>query len=283
MAVEAVLFLDNLVDESVAASSIVSASATDNGYHRDNLRVTDFGAAWKATDSGAVNSEIILDIGSTSALGAAGTTAYFAAAYDPRGSNQANLHLQDNTNDDTNFADEHGLTTISIPDFTEPTSQYITFTITNPAKRYYRIKQAWPDGDKRLRIFSWGMYKGAGLIRIGTDYSFDTTGPGQIGQRILVSSIEVANGQIFTNRVARPQQEIEITLAPGTTLLWEAIRDKFYNIDGSARAIFAIFDGLRNLAQPNFGMVRLAAKSQGFRSDRDQYDMTMRFITEPTF
>lgn len=283
MAVETILFIDNLVDESIAASSIVSASATDDGYHRDNVRRTDFGTAWKAMDSFTANSEIVLDLGSISALGASGATAYFVVAYDPRGSNQANVHLQVNTNDDADFTDEVGVLSMAIPDFTEPTSNWASFTVPTPAKRFYRIKQAFADGDKRLRIFAWGMYAAAGVTRVGVDYVSDTTGPGAFRQRARISSIEALGGQGYVNRVARPQQEVEMRFDPGSAALWEAVRDKLHGLDGSARAVFAQFDGLRNPAKPDFGMLRMTGPAAGFRTDRDQQELAVRFVTEPCF
>jgi hypothetical protein len=125
------------------------------------------------------------------------------------------------------------------------------------------------------------MYPATGIISISASIVGDTTGPGQLGQRVFASSIEVLTGQEVTNRVARPQQEVEIAFAPGTAALWRNIRDKLYTQDGSARPIFARFDGLRNSPQADFGMVRLAS-ARGFRPERDQYETSFRFITEPT-
>jgi hypothetical protein len=99
MALETIAFLDDRFHSSVAAASIYAASSTANGYHADCVRETDWKTAWKPSE-GSSDQYLTLDLGSTTAIGTTGQTAYFCIAYDARGVDQNIISLRSDGTDD---------------------------------------------------------------------------------------------------------------------------------------------------------------------------------------
>lgn len=288
MAVEAMLFLDDRIHSSVPTTVFASDSGVEVGYCRDNVRDADFGIAWKP-DDGTVDETLWIDGGSTTWLGSVGETVYSCIGFDCRHYDGTNIEIRYSPADD--FSSATGIATFAI-DKTAPGSSWVSFTIPSNSnglpKRYYQLlqrgSQRSPGLDRTARVYSWAMFKSAGVFRMGSNYAADTTAPGGLHQFHQVQEITTQKRSRFTNTIARPQQEFDLTFRPASLTLWQDLRDAVYGLDGPKRAFFAQFDGLRNPAQQDFAMVMMVRERvETFHRQADQYDVTITLVTVPTF
>jgi len=285
MAVEAYLFMDDQFHSSNTTAEVDGyTGSNENGWAGENVREAEFGTGWKPANDTSDHA-IRLDFNNTTTLGAAGTTAYVAIAYDARLAEQTTIWLQYDSADSSGFAGATLAVAFTV-DTTRPLCQWSSFTVPTPAKRYWRLMERNADrggGTRTIPIFNWAMYSAAGVYRIGTDYATDTTGPGALNQVHQIQAVMGATNVRHTNMIARPQQEFEITFRPASLALWQDLRDAVYDLDGPKRAFYVRFAGLRNPVQ-EFFMVRMVnERVSTFHKQADQYDVTINLVTEVCF
>lgn len=281
MAATTILMINDKLHLSVSASSILSSTSTQAGYHQDNVRDTNFANAWKPVD-GASDQQIVCDGGSSGWI-AAGAF-YVAIAYDARGCDQNTILLQQDSLDNPAFSNTVTTKATFTLDKRGPTVDYVA-VLSNSNKRYYRLMQANSargGGTKTVPIYAWAMIDPTNIEDL-TNYPADAIGPGNIDMSSKVAFMWTAGGIPYTNRFGSVDQEFDLVFPRASAGLYADLRDALFGLNNNNRAFWMQLEGLRNYATPNFQMVRLrSSKWGGVRPYVDQYETLIPMMTEPT-
>src|SRR3990172_3346764 len=193
-AVDLKAFFDDAMHATKTAVTL-TASSTDSGYNKENVRQADLVRAWKPVDS-ATDEYLQVDGVTTGWLGTASTAVAICIAYDARGADQTTIRVRYDTAD--NPAGSFGVNFVS---FTVNTSQvccdYVETIVPGTAKRYYRLVQLNSErggGTKCAKILSWAMYARTGYLIQTADYPGDSLDPYQLTHFYRVAEAVTASG-----------------------------------------------------------------------------------------
>lgn len=290
MAVQTILFLGNkthITETGVgitaksfnAGTTVAAGSATQNGYSATSVRDPSYNRGHKAPDNNVYDNDLEYDLGDASLLGAGAM--YVAIAYDARGSDQLLLKLYQDVGDSPtgSFATLKATFTV---DPTRPTSDYKVIA-TSGSKRYWRLRALQADrggGTKMPVITGFGLFGGADVVNIDTDYPHASIGVTTLESISGVGILEGV-GVTATNRNEGETQRFNLHIEAPQDLWENVLRDKFFELDGPARAWWMQFQGIRNDALANFGLLRLEDQSRSaVRPLQTMYDTNMRLRTE---
>lgn len=290
MAVETFFFFDDLVHYSNTALSIAAGasagSATDpNGDYDDQYpRDTNLFRSWKPPD-GTADNWLQVDGGSTTWIGATpGLTQYWIIAYDARGADQTNMTIQQDTADNPagSFTTQRSLISFQTA---APGIVVVSFPISSPTKRYYRLLQANANrggGTKTAKIMGVSAFAAATVARVQTDYK-EATGPGEIQAIAKVGAAESRGGFMVTNKWGSSVQEVELNFNPLLPALWTLLRDKFMDL-GRSRSFYLQMCGLQNAHDSVTNTeAALCRVTKDFSTDRkyaDNYSASIKVVTE---
>lgn len=264
---------------------VLTASTTQSGYAPEYVRQADLFYAWKPSDSASTDEWLKIDGGTTTWLGNATTTAYFAVAYDARSSNQNSIQLQSHSLDDGTFTG--GTLTDQVThtfDKTKITCFYSSFAIPSTAKRYYRLIQKGANrsgGNVTAKILYWAMFQTNDITSIQRDFPAHAESSYPIDSSYMVSRMQGAGGANINNKFAAPGYEFKVSMSPALDTLFKTIRDQFEGIGGWQRAIFLQKTGIPNAALSDFFLVRLKDNWKSDRSYQDQSEVSIPMKTEP--
>lgn len=277
-----ILWLDDRSHISVA-STVRTASSTAAGYAIDNSREADLARAHKHSD-GTSDEYLMDDGGSTSWLGSTGQTAWALVMYDARGADETTINLNVDGSDlpGGTFATTKGSASLQN---SEVGCAVIQFTISSPAKRYYRLYQFNSNrggGTKCAKILYWANVGESGAVRVtDTGYLTDYLAPYRISQVDRHGLLQTVGGATFSNKWAEGGEVFTVAFDAATKQAWQAFRDLFRKTGGIGRAYFVQFEGLRN-AGPSANSF-LAQPTSGIREARvgypDQYIMEIEMET----
>ena len=290
MAAETILFFGDLLHYSnTELGPVVTASGTAAGYHVDNVRDTNLSSAWKDSDSTTADIWLEVDGDHASWLGAANDTAYVAIAYDARDNQQDTLKLEYGAVDDGAFATPTVAATFTLVKLgTAVQCQYASFSIPATAKRYWRLigygnERTEAGGSQVPKIYCFSMFDKDTVFKLGTSpYADVPPGAGQVTPVSRVGVARTAIGSLATNKHAEYGMQFDTSFQPASAALWEVIRDEHAAQSGPLRGNFVQHEGLRNTAQPDFFLCRLASNEfPGQREYIDQVESALAWVTEP--
>lgn len=259
MPAETILFLDDKAHAWQSGPSVYGVSSTAPGYSPEAVRDISYSNAWKPNDS-AVDEYIQYDLGTASWLGTTGgDTIYVVVAYDSTGSDQSSFSILQDGGDNPagTFSSLRATFNISSGG---PTSDTVSFLLTGGGKRYYRLSQpnsARGGGTRTAKIFNWGFYRALGVVRI-EDYQGGNTSPGASDLLDMVGSRPGPSGFNNVQASARMRHEFEIHIRRAKKPLWTDLVNGFHLAGAGARACYAQYEGLKNIALPTFQMARVA-------------------------
>lgn len=278
-----VLYIDDLID-SFQTDVVMSSSATDPGYNRENVRDGGFGTAWKGVDSTTADVWMQIDKGNTTWLGGLGAQAFVAIAYDARNNEQDNIEIiTDDLDNPAMTATTVSATFTLVKNGLRPA--VAVAAISNPARRYWRFNmrgnaRSEAAGSKVPRIYRWSFFRPTGIIDIDGAYFANTPGPGQIGMVSKVGSMRT--GSWFTCKSGSTDQDFELRFIPANEELWTVLRDKLFGIDNNHRTFYITFDGLRSDGTSNFALVRLESERWDARRPYvGLYETEIKIVTCP--
>lgn len=279
--VETILFLDGEISTLNTAASITSSANTASGYSAEYLREANYAQAWKPIDG---TGDYLVEIDTGATVGANGQTAYVVVAYDAKGANQTQLRI---IGDDTGAGPwtQRALFTLNT---TGPTLDYLSWAVDATPDRHFRIEQlnaARGGGTKTAKVYYWDVFAAAGVFNLDTKYTPKIgAGTGYLNQVASVGAVTTSGGFLFTNRAAKPRQEVELTVKPAEVTPWKDIRDQLHALNGMHKAFAIQFEGLKNAAKANFQLVRVAGpRWTSQRPYRDIYDTSVPLMTEAYF
>lgn len=276
MAVDTLLFFDDIFHYSNTAALALTPSSTEGGYHQDNVRDTSWAAAWKPTDSSS-DEYWAGDAGSSAPTGAC----YVAIAYDARGCDQNVIKVQVDASDNVagTFAVNKATFTL---DKRGPTVDYAVVASWG-TKRYVRLYQYVADrsGTRTAKIFAFAIC--TGVKSMANDFSADTPAPGDYALVSKTQEMKTASGIVYTNRGGSTDQEFELNLNRATASTWQTIRDELFDLDNNNRAFFLQYTGLRNYARADFQLVRVNPRWAARRPLQDQFETSIQIATEPWY
>lgn len=282
MATDILMLINGRLHLSVP-TTVITASSTQPGYAIDYAREVDLVSAWKPNDT-AGDEYLQADGGSIGFLGTQGAFAWAAASYDGRVANQNAFNIMSNANDDAGWTGAQNTLWGPTLDKTRTSCMFQAFTIPTPAKRFYRLSQLAINrsgGNAMARVMNWDLYSAADKISVPVDYPGNSEAAYTISQIGRVASMRTVAGFPRTNRWAKVGYEFEINFGPASDTLWQSVRDQFDAIGGNHRAIYVAKEGLKNAAQANFFMCRLASPDwDASLRYRGNYDVRLRFETE---
>lgn len=264
----------------------MSASTVANGYAIDNAREADLQLAWKPADSASTDEWLKVDGGSVGWMGSPAATAYFAVAYDARGSNQDFITLQTHSLDDGTFVGgslENAFAPVAL-NKTGVICWYTAFAVHNPVRRYYRLIQKGTDrsgGSVTAKILSWAMFQPSDVTFMGIDFPAQSEGEYDLDPVYRTALLRGGGGMIYSNSFASPGESFRTTFKQGKDALYQKVRDQFSAIGGPARAIYVQKEGLSNPVLGSFFMCRLDAEWwKSHRRYRNQSDLSIPMVTE---
>lgn len=282
MANDLIFFWNDRLHSS-QATPILSASSTAGGYAPEFVREAELERAWKPNDSASTDEWLKVDGGSTTWLGNGSATAYFAVAYDARGSNQTIFRLQTGTTDDGAFAAPNDATTHTL-NTSKVTCWYTSFSIPSTAKRWYRLLQKGTDrsgGNVTAKILGWSLFQAGDITSFVRDFPGHSESAYPLNSVIRASRMQRAGAGITANKFAAPGYDFTISVHPANDTLFTTIRDQFDAIGGWQRAIYVLKTGIPNAALADFFMCRLAQDWSSSRKYLNQSDMLIPMTTEP--
>lgn len=286
MATDILMLINGRLHLSVP-TTVITASSTQPGYAIDNAREVDLVQAWKGPDSTTNDEYLQADGGSIGFLGAQGATAWAALSYDTRSLDQDVINLNTDAADDPAMPTQSTRAAWTLNKTANAmTCELKTFVITTPAKRYYRLYQpggarSETTGTRTARVMNWDLYSAADIISVPLINPGNSEAAYAISQIGRVASMRTVAGFPRTNRWAKVGYEFEINFGPASDTLWQSVRDQFDAIGGNHRAIYVAKEGLKNAAQANFFMCRLASPDwDASLRYRGNYDVRLRFETE---
>lgn len=289
MPADTIFFFNNLLHYSNTLG-LLTYSNTANGYSADNVRDPNFMTAWKPPDSETVDEYLQWSGGSTTWLGAASDTAYVAVLYDARGADQTQFAINVDAADNPagTFASNKASFTL---DKTAIGVQWVSFSISSPAKQHYRLVQANTSGrgsgtgkTKTAKVYGWLMFDKDTVYAMASAFSADAVGPHEFGVLDRVGLEHTGIGATVSNTFAASGQSFDVSFMPASKTLYETIRDKLMPQGGAAQPNLMQHEGIRNPSQANVHLCRLAQdRWGGHKPFLDLHEMSLPFITEAWF
>lgn len=257
MPVNTILMLADQMHASKTAVS-VSASATQAGYHVDNVRDTSWAGAWKPTD-GTADEYIQIDGGSAGWLGTTlNDEITVAIAYDGRGAHQTLIKVTNDAADSPVGTFLQIKATFATVNTVGPTVDYVTLSLASGGKRYYRIAMFNSDrggGTICPKIYAVAMFRPGDVHNLEAEYPNEAIGAGGWSSISKVSEVLTAGGIPFSNKRGSTDQALDLTFLPASSSWWTTLRDQFYALNVNGRAFWLQHTGLRNDVKADFQMV----------------------------
>ena len=293
MAIDLWIGFNNRIHYS-STGLISAASSTAAGYAKENVQQDNLASAWKPTDPSTVDEWVRADGGTTTWLGNASDTAFWAVAFDLRGADQTSVKLHYYT-DEVAFTGPTLVANFASQEKTGVKCGMNQFTIPGTAKRYYQLTQLNADRggtNHPGKILYWGLYSAADYFRLSIDKTNMGEGPYEFSQVYRAGEVRTAGGHVYFNRWASTGYRFTIAFNATNPADDAFFKDTWLlplleGENGNQTALFIQKEGLRGgakfggVAQPQFRARLVGAEVRARRPFPNQYNVELEFETEP--